>query len=146
MPYKTLEITNAAAVYQQAPKISQFYKGFSSTDISNVNSKLYDLDIIRQDLINQFKTRKGERLMNPTFGTIIWDILMEPMTDDIYDLLSQDITKICNSDPRITPTQLNINEFDGGYLIEISVQLVGTNQSISLVRFISSSRGWRLFK
>jgi phage baseplate assembly protein W len=133
MPYKTLEITNAAAVYQQAPKISQFYKGFSSTDISNINSKLYDLDIIRQDLINQFKTRKGERLMNPTFGTIIWDILMEPMTDDIYDLLSQDINKICNSDPRITPTQLNINEFEGGYLIEISVQLVGTNQSISLV-------------
>jgi phage baseplate assembly protein W len=141
MPYKTLEITNAAAVYQQAPKISQFYKGFSSTDISNVNSKLYDLDIIRQDLINQFKTRKGERLMNPTFGTIIWDILMEPMTDDIYDLLSQDITKICNSDPRITPTQLNINEFEGGYLIEISVQLVGTDQSTSLVLNFNQNSG-----
>jgi phage baseplate assembly protein W len=141
MPYKTLEITNAAAVYQQAPKISQFYKGFSSTDISNVNNKLYDLDIIRQDLINQFKTRKGERLMNPTFGTIIWDILMEPMTDDIYDLLSQDINKICNSDPRITPTQLNINEFEGGYLIEISVQLVGTNQSISLVLNFNQNAG-----
>jgi phage baseplate assembly protein W len=132
MPYKTLEITNAAAIYHQAPKISQFYKGFSSTDISNVNNKLYDLDIIRQDLINQFRTRKGERLMNPTFGTIIWDILMEPMTDAIYDLLSQDISTICNSDPRISPTQININEFEGGYLIDIVVQLVGTDQSTSL--------------
>jgi phage baseplate assembly protein W len=141
MPYKTLEITNAAAVYQQAPKISQFYKGFSSTDISNVNSKLYDLDIIRQDLINQFKTRKGERLMNPTFGTIIWDILMEPMTDDIYDLLSQDITKICNSDPRIAPTRINVNEFEGGYLVEISLQLVGTDQSTSLVLNFNQKSG-----
>jgi phage baseplate assembly protein W len=141
MPYKTLEITNAAAIYQQAPKISQFYKGFSSTDISNVNNKLYDLDIIRQDLINQFKTRKGERLMNPTFGTIIWDILMEPMTDDIYDLLSKDIVAICNSDPRITPTQLNINEFEGGYLIEISVQLVGTDQSTVLILNFNQKSG-----
>jgi phage baseplate assembly protein W len=132
MPYKTLEITSAAAIYKQPPKISQFYKGFSSTDISNVNNKLYDLDIIRQDLINQFKTRKGERLMNPTFGTIIWDVLMEPMTDAVYDLLSQDIASICNSDPRITPTQIGISEFEGGYFIDIAVQLVGTDQSTSL--------------
>jgi phage baseplate assembly protein W len=141
MPYKTLEITSAAAVYKQAPKTSHFYKGFSSTDISNVNNKLYDLDIIRQDLINQFKTRKGERLMNPTFGTIIWDILMEPMTDAVYDLLSQDITTICNSDPRITPTQININEFEGGYLVEISVQLVGTDQSTALKLHFNQESG-----
>jgi phage baseplate assembly protein W len=132
MPYKSLEITNAAAIYKQSPKVSQFYKGFSSVDIANVNNKLYDLDIIRQDLINQFRTRKGERLMNPTFGTIIWDILMEPMTNEIYELLSQDLKIICNSDPRIVPTQININEFPGGYLIEISIQLVGTDQSTSL--------------
>jgi phage baseplate assembly protein W len=141
MPYKTLEITNAAAVYQQAPKTSQFYKGFSSTDITNVNNKLYDLDIIRQDLINQFKIRKGERLMNPTFGSIIWDVLMEPMTDEIYDLLSQDITAICNSDPRVVPTQINLNELEGGYLIEVTIQLVGTDQSTSLKLFFNQEVG-----
>jgi phage baseplate assembly protein W len=141
MPYKTLEITNAAAVYQQAPKTSQFYKGFSSTDIANVNNKLYDLDIIRQDLVNQFKTRKGERLMNPTFGSIIWDVLMEPMTDEIYDLLSQDITLICNSDPRVVPTQINLNELEGGYLIEATIQLVGTDQSTSLKLFFNQEVG-----
>jgi len=132
MPYKSLEITNSAAVYQQSPKISQFYKGFSSTDISNVNNKLYDMDIIRQDLINQFKTRKGERLMSPTFGTIIWDIIMEPLTEEVYDLLSRDITDICNSDPRVTPTQIDLSEFNGGYLIELTLQLTGTDQSTNL--------------
>jgi len=141
MPYKTLEITSAAAVYNQSPKISHFYKGFSSTDISNVSNKLYDLDIIRQDLINQFKTRKGERLMHPTFGTIIWDILMEPMTDAVYDLLSQDISAICNSDPRITPTQINISEFEGGYLVDIIVMLVGTDQSTALKLHFNQESG-----
>jgi phage baseplate assembly protein W len=132
MPYKTLEISNAASVYEQNPKTSQFYKGFSSVDISNINSKLYDIDIIRQDLINQFRIRKGERLMNPTFGTIIWDIIMEPMTDEVYELLSQDISSICNSDPRIVPIQININEDQGGYLIEITVQVVDTDQTATL--------------
>jgi phage baseplate assembly protein W len=132
MTYKSLEITNASTVQKQPVKTSQFYKGFSSVDIANTANKLYDIDIIRQDLINQFKTKKGERLMNPTFGTIIWDVLMEPMTDEIYDLLSEDITAICNSDPRVVPTQINLNEFEGGYLIEVSIQLVGTDQSANL--------------
>jgi len=132
MPYKSLEITNSAEAYQRAPKTSQFYIGFSSTDIANVNNKLYDLDIIRQDLINQFKTRKGERLMRPTFGTIIWDVIMEPMTDEIYDLLSDDITAICNSDPRVVPTKIDLTEFEGGYLVEVTLQVVGTDQSTIL--------------
>ena len=68
MAYKSLEINNARAVYKQAPKTSQFYVGFSSIDIANTNSKLYDLALIKQDIINQFNNRKGERVMNPEFG------------------------------------------------------------------------------
>jgi phage baseplate assembly protein W len=132
MPYKSVEISNAQAVYKQAPKTSQFYIGFSSVDIANTNSKLYDLDLIKQDIINQFQTRKGERVMNPTFGTIIWDVLNEPMTPEIHDLLVTDLQTICSSDPRITPTQINVNEQPGGFLIEITVQLVGTDQSSTM--------------
>jgi len=88
MPYKSVTVSNASAVYQQPPKTSQFYVGFSSVDISNTNSKLYDFALIQQDIINQFNTRKGERVMLPTFGSIIWDVIMEPMTDEIFDLLS----------------------------------------------------------
>jgi len=132
MPYKSIEISNANAVYQQAPKTSQFYVGFSSVDISNKASKLYDLAIIQQDIINTFKTRKGERVMNPKFGTVIWDVLMEPMTPQIHDLLVNDISTICNSDPRVVPTKLDLIEQPGGYLIEITLLLVGTDQSASM--------------
>ena len=132
MPYKSLEITNANPVYQQAPKTSQFYKGFTSVDISNTHSKLYDLDIIKQDIINTFKTRKGERVMLPGFGTIIWDLIMEPMTQQVHDLLSEDINKICTSDSRVTPTYINLIERPGGYLIEITLLLTGSDQSTSM--------------
>jgi len=141
MPYKSLVITNAATVYQQPAKTSQFYVGFSSVDISNTNSKLYDLDLIMQDILNQFNTRKGERVMNPAFGSIVWDVIMEPMTDDIFQLLSNDIKTICTSDPRAYPIKMNVNEQPGGYLIEITMVLTGTNQSQSMILNFNQSTG-----
>ena len=133
MPYKSQEITNANSVIEQPTKTNQFYVGFSSLNPSNTNSKLYDLDLIKQDLINQFNTRKGERVMNPTFGSIIWDVLMEPLTPDIKDALNTDITTICNSDPRVTPTQINLTEYPTGYIIDVTLVLNGTDQSSRLV-------------
>lgn len=132
MPYKSIEINSTAAVHQQPIKTSQFYVGFSSIDIGNTNSKLYDLELIQQDFLNYFNTRRGERVMNPKFGTIIWDIIMEPMTPEIYDLLEADIKTICSSDPRVAPTQINITEKPGGYLIEITLVLIGTDKSSKL--------------
>ena len=132
MAYKSIEITNARAVYKQAPKTSQFYVGFSSTNIANTNSKLYDLDLIKQDLINHFNTRKGERIMNPSFGSVIWDLIMEPLTPDLQLVIQEDIDAICNSDSRVVPTQIKISELTTGYLVEITIQLVGSDQSANL--------------
>jgi phage baseplate assembly protein W len=132
MAYKSIEITNARAVYKQAPKTSQFYVGFSSTNIANTNSKLYDLDLIKQDLINHFNTRKGERIMNPDFGSVIWDLIMEPLTPDLQVVIQEDINAICNSDARVVPTQIKISELTTGYLVEITIQLVGSDQSANL--------------
>lgn len=132
MAYKSIEITNARAVYKQASKTSQFYVGFSSTNIANTNSKLYDLDLIKQDLINHFNTRKGERIMNPSFGSVIWDLIMEPLTPDLQLVIQDDINAICNSDARVVPTQIKISELTTGYLVEITIQLVGSDQSANL--------------
>jgi phage baseplate assembly protein W len=132
MPYKNIEINNAAAVYQQPVKTSHFYKGFSSVDPTNFGTRLYDFDLIKQDIINQFNTRKGERVMNPRFGSIIWDLLMEPLTEEVRDVLNQDITEICNSDPRVVPIRLSLTEFESGYILEITLLLKGTDQSSTM--------------
>jgi phage baseplate assembly protein W len=129
MPYKSLEITSANVVAQQPNKTSQFYKGFSSIDPRNTGSRLYDLDLIKQDILNQFTTRKGERVMFPEFGCIIWDVLMEPLTPEVKEALNNNITQICNSDPRVVPTAINLTEYETGYIIEITLNLKGTDQS-----------------
>lgn len=132
MAYKNLELNPQQYNDQHTDKRSQFYKGFSTIDPSNYGSKLYDFDIIKQDILNHFNTRKGQRLMNPTFGTIIWDILMEPLTPQIRELLTADVTAIANFDPRVYPSQIKINEYDQGYLIELTLVMRNTDQSTVL--------------
>lgn len=132
MPYKNIEIGNPKTVITKvAVQQSQFYKGFS-TQNSDGSTKLFDFELIKQDIINHFRTRKGERVMNPQFGSIIWDLLMEPLTDEVRDALQKDITDICNFDPRVTPLQIDLNEYDSGYILELTLLLTGTDQSANL--------------
>jgi phage baseplate assembly protein W len=132
MAYKNLELNPTKYSEQHTNKRSQFYKGFSTVNPSNQGSKLYDFDIIKQDILNHFNTRKGQRVMNPTFGTIIWDLIMEPLTPQIRDLLTQDINDIANFDPRVYPTAISINEFEKGYLVELALSMRSTDQSSTL--------------
>ena len=144
MPYKSLEITNANAVNQQRTKTHQFYKGFSSLDPRNTGSKLYDLDLIKQDILNQFNTRKGSRVMNPNFGCIIWDVLMEPLTSEVSQALNKNISEICNSDPRVVPTRINLSEYPTGYIIEVTLKLKGTDQLANMTLSFDQKLGLRV--
>jgi phage baseplate assembly protein W len=132
MPYKNLEINPAKYNPQHTDRVSQIYKGFSTVDPTNYGSKLYDFDLIKQDLINQFYTRRGQRVMNPMFGTIIWDLLMEPLTEQVKEALTNDITRICNADPRVYPIQIKINEEERGYFVEITLAMKNTDQRTTL--------------
>jgi len=57
------------------------YRGFSTLNRRN-NFRVSDYDLVRQDLFNHFNIRKGEKLMNPNFGTIIWNMLFDPLTSE----------------------------------------------------------------
>jgi phage baseplate assembly protein W len=132
MPYKNIEITVDNYNSQRTSAFSQFYRGFSTVDPTNYGGKLYDFDLVKQDILNQFNTRKGERLMNPAFGTIIWDLLMEPLTEEVSNLLIADINEIVGADPRVYPTQIELNEYEQGFIVELTLNLKNTNQSSTL--------------
>jgi phage baseplate assembly protein W len=94
------------------------YKGFSSQQTKK-KFKLYDIDLVKQDLINHFHIRKGEKLEKPEFGTIIWDMIFEPMTEENKRLITRDVEDIVNYDPRITITKVTIDTTDQGMRIEV---------------------------
>jgi phage baseplate assembly protein W len=121
MAYKNLVINPNNVSNQSSVQQSQFYKGFSTANDKSMTNKIYDFDLIQQDIMNMFQTKQGERVMNPEFGTIIWSLIYEPFTVDIKQLISDDVTRILNYDPRVTPTQINIVEAEYGMIIEATL-------------------------
>jgi phage baseplate assembly protein W len=106
---------------------SKTYKGFSTVTSENKSFGLYDLALIKQDIINHFHIRQGERLENPTFGTIIWDVLFEPLTDEIKQLIVKNVEEIINYDPRVTAEQVIVNSYESGILIECKLTYLPYN-------------------
>lgn len=104
------------------------YKGFSSTAPTR-NFKLYDLDLIKQDLINHFYIRKGEKLENPEFGTVLWDMLFEPFTEEVKNIIAKDVEDIVNYDPRISVTAVTIDATDQGMRVEAELVYLQYNVS-----------------
>ena len=107
------------------------YRGFSTL----VNKKKYtltDYELAKRDLINYFNIRRGSKLMQPSFGTIIWDQLFEPLNEDTQQIITADITKIVNYDPRLRVGQIAVNQQDHGLLIEITLAYVPTDQTETL--------------
>lgn len=107
------------------------YKGFNSRD-SKGNYKLYDMDLVKQDLLNHFYIKKGEKLENPEFGTIIWNMLFENFTAEIKKLISTDVETIINYDPRLEVTSILIDSTPEGIRIQANLIYVPFNISEQL--------------
>ena len=103
------------------------YKGFSTIGQTG-KFRLTDFDLIKQDIINNFQIRKGEKLMNPDFGTIIWNIIHEPLTEDLKAVIITDIKKIAAYDPRVSIDNVVITEYSQGIQVELQLRYVQTNQ------------------
>ena len=116
------------------------YRGFSTQNRSK-KFRLTDFELARQDLINHFHIRKGEKPMNPNFGTIIWNVLFEPFTEEIRQAVVDDVRKIVNYDPRLSVEDVLIDEYDQGLQIEIELIYIATDQRQNLfLKFDRESR------
>ena len=102
------------------------FKG-SSSRAEQQSFKLYDFEVAKQDLINRLSVRKGERVENPEFGTIIYDAIFEPFTEALKQAILEDVTANLNGDPRISTNEITVREADKGIAIEASITYVPLN-------------------
>jgi len=112
--------------------MANFYRGFSTVG-RNKKFRLTDLELIKQDLINHFHIRKGEKLMNPKFGTVIWNLIHEPLTEELKSVIIEDVNNVVNYDPRISVDNVVITEYEQGIQIEIELRYLQTNQINSML-------------
>ena len=117
-----------------------FYKGFSTIG-RNKKFRLTDFDLIKQDLLNHFQIRKGEKLMNPNFGTIIWNVLYDPFTLELKSAIIADIKAIAAYDPRVSIDNVIVTEYEYGIQIELELRYLQTDQTnLMNLQFNNQSR------
>ena len=120
------------------------YKGFSTVNTNTENYNLYDFELIKQDLFNHFYTRQGERLMQPDFGTIIWDLLFEPLTPEIKNLVLENINQIVNYDPRVKAENVTVTAYDQGIQVQCTLIFLPYNISQTLQLRFDQANGLRM--
>lgn len=100
---------------------TKVYRGISTANPENTNIVLYDIALIKQDIINHFHIRQGECLSDLQFGTIVWDVLFEPVTPTLRNLIIENVNDIINSDPRVSVSSVVIDEYESGIQIECNL-------------------------
>jgi len=117
--YKEIEVKSSKRPQPQIE--SRAYRGLSTVNNENSSYNLYDIALIKQDIINHFHIRVGEKLENPEFGTIIWDVLFEPMTEILKEAIANNVTEIINYDPRVQVEEVIVDTYESGVLIECTL-------------------------
>lgn len=105
------------------------YRGLSTVSLESNSFTLYDLSLIKQDIVNHLHIRQGEKLENPEFGCIIWDLLFDPLTEELKDAIAENVTEIMNYDPRVKVDSLVVSEYESG--IQVECELVYLPYNIS---------------
>jgi len=125
--YKRVSIGNTKE--PSKPASSASYRSISTVNPANDGYRLYDLAVIKQDIINHFHIRQGEKLENPEFGTIIWDVLFDPLTDQLKSAIIENVEAIINYDPRVVVDNVIVDTYESG--IQIECTLIYLNYSIA---------------
>lgn len=107
------------------------YKGFSTKFYgrcdgygnTNVSFALKDLELIKQDLLNHIFTLKGERVMQPSFGTIIPDLLFEPLDTIVTTIVEEELSRVIREDPRVKLLNLTVSADEDKHNITASILL-----------------------
>lgn len=100
------------------------YKGYSSFEyMKNKTFKLNDIELVKLDLLSHIFTRRGERVMMPNFGSIVPDIVFEPLDSDTLQILREDLESIMNYDPRVELLELNMFPDLDNSSVEVHIKL-----------------------
>lgn len=110
------------------------FKGFASPIVGKTQV-LYDVELVKKDLINHFNTKKGERVMDVDYGFIGWDLLFEVDRPGNAQLLEADARNIVSQDPRLQLLSIQVLNVDYGYRVDMVLRYVQLNsvEELSLV-------------
>ena len=128
--YKQIEVKSKNK--DKALTTQKSYKGISTANPDNTSFTLHNIALIKQDIINHFHISQGEKLENPEFGTIIWDAIHEPLTDDLKEAIGKNVTDIVNYDPRVQVNDVVVTAYESGLQVECDLTYLPYNITESM--------------
>jgi phage baseplate assembly protein W len=128
-------IRNKFPVDTQAQKAVGVDLPFSAPAV--FKSNYFTRDAIKNNLINFYSTKRGERVMNPLFGSRLQNLVFNNITEITDDSIRAIITDETNNYfPFVTLADINIQkqEDNNQYIITITYQVAnfGINDTITV--------------
>lgn len=105
-------------------KKSKLFIGYSTVVTNSKVQQFADIELIKRDLLNHFYTRRGERLMMPTWGCGIWNLLFEPFDAVTKDAIIYECQQVIESDSRVRWQTINAIEFEHGFQVQMDLLYV----------------------
>lgn len=102
---------------------ASLYRGFSSVANKGINTGLFNIDLVQQDLLNEFNTRLGERRMRPNYGSVIHDLLFDLSDSRTESLIVQDAERIILGDPRVQLLSMDSTVDYDNHSIRLEIKL-----------------------
>jgi phage baseplate assembly protein W len=102
-------------------------------------TRLVDVPLVVQDLVNALNIQKGEKVGNPSYGTTLWSFIFEPNTFDVTEQLKSEIRRVANQDPRLVLNTVAVYPQDNGILVEIEFAVSPFNQAEQVSLFFDQT-------
>ena len=100
---------------------TKVFYGFSTLDTNIKQQSFADVALIERDLYNHFNTLPGERVMMPTYGCNIWNLLFEPFDDATIQAVIAEATRVVQSDSRVILQNTQVTQFSQGIMVQMTL-------------------------
>lgn len=97
--------------------------GYTTINESYTSKSLSGLELAKQDLINHFHIRKGEKWTDPTFGCDLPLYVFEPLDQSTQDDINQEVYRVISYDPRFEIVDTNIRVVQETHSVTVNVKL-----------------------
>tara|TARA_B110000037_G_scaffold27321_1_gene32221 strand:- start:33 stop:416 length:384 start_codon:yes stop_codon:yes gene_type:complete len=98
--------------------------GYTTINNPYTSQSLTGIDLAKQDLLNHFKIRKGEKWTDPTFGCDLPLYVFEPLDQSTLDAIEEEVYNVITYDPRFNVSNTNVKVDQDEHAVTISVELI----------------------
>jgi len=106
-----------------------YFVGFNTVNQPSPPYSMTNINLVKRDILNQFATPLGTRLMLPGFGTNIYSYLFDPFDDYTKNAIIEDAVRVVQDEPRVELVSIDV--FQSDQALTIAMVLLFVSESIT---------------